>query len=511
MLSSLIGKEVRRITFSLLSDGKYYLIYSVIENLWPDMQDFDFLRAEEFVCKRASSSKSHSTDKIYFSIDWFKVTREFIENPTANYILNDGNATKVVCEGKYSRSPELIEDVFQTHDLFKSFPHRTETRSLTVWADRLHSMQSRIMDDNYFRKQYSQVSSDFYGIDLSLFPEFIGNINIINYNPYFKSVDWSISNKPPGIYATVDRRLRAGSLQIEFINKNKEGLFEYCATRDLDLSSRYHFWELPGEPDRLTVLVKDGEGNLVYGAGDMAFIRSFSLGMNVHSKIVSLQHRDGEREKVDKFASENFAVGEGRSYDIPLTSATQAFRLLENSLDFAFFNGSKDQAEKEQNRNRAKAFVKKIIANASNRCIIADPYFNLDDLSRYIFTMPQSDITVRIISSKEFLANKYSDKKTAAVHKKEATEIVAAINSFTEKIGGNIQFRLLTGTSPLHDRYIVADESVWLMGTSFNEIGKRACTIIKLPQASCRQIINMLDSWWSDSKMTISAEEYAKS
>lgn len=520
LYTSLIGKEVRRITFSLHKDGKYYLVYSVIEELLPDMQDFNmdysrlFHTAENgFVVERASSSpKSGREGKIYFSIDRFTVTREFLDNPMENYILNDGCGTMVICDGKYIRTSQWIEDKSGVPDMLKCFPRRQDSRSVTVWTDQSRAMQSAIMDHETLRQQYARVSTDCYGVDLSLFPEFIGNINIIRYNPYFRRIDWSISTEPPGIYATLSQRKDSGILNVEFINKTRQGQFEYCVSRKLDLSARYHFFELPDTPDSLTVLIKDASGNLIYAASDMVFIRSFSLRTQIINKSVTVHHRDGSSDTVNKYGShitDNISAGTPRQNDVTLSSPTQAFRLLEESLDFAFFNGSKDRTENELNRNRAKAFVKKIIARASRRCYIADPYFNLDDLSRFVFTMPQSDVTVRIISAMEFLASKYTDKKTAVTHKQEAKDISTNLKAYTDKVGGNIRFRLLKGTCPLHDRYIVADDSVWLMGTSFNEIGKRACTIIKLPKASCRAIINMLESWWTDSSLTVSVEEYA--
>lgn len=511
MLSALIGKKVRRITFSLYTEGKLHLIFAIIEDLLSDMQDYGFAKQDEFVIKRAGKSKPKSKDKVYFFVDWFEVSREFIENPTENFILNDGENTRILCDGKYHRYVDRIEDVAKTTDLFKCFPLRKTARHITVWADTSCHMLPKIMDDRYFKEQYSQLSEEHYGIDLSLYPEFIGNINIIGYNSYFRSIDWSISNDPPGIYAVVNQRVRDGTLQIEFINKDKNGLFEYSATRELDLSSRYHFWELPCVPDCLTILVKDAGNNLVYACGDMSFIRSFSVGMNVHSRTVSLEHRGGDRETIEKFTTENFSVGEPHYDDILLTSATQAYQLLENSLEFSFFNGSKDEAERMQNRVRAKGFVRKIIARASRRCIIADPYFNLDDLSGFVFTMPQSDVTVRIISAQEFLNSKFCLANSAEARMAEADAIRCNIKTFCEKTGGNIQFRLLSGTCMLHDRYIVVDDDVWLIGTSFNEIGSRACTIVKLPQVSCRPIINMLDGWWNDSAKTISLEDYVNS
>ena len=74
LYTSLIGKEVRRITFSLHKDGKYYLVYSVIEELLPDMQDFNmdysrlFHTAENgFVVERHPKSQDAKEKSIFLS------------------------------------------------------------------------------------------------------------------------------------------------------------------------------------------------------------------------------------------------------------------------------------------------------------------------------------------------------------------------------------------------------------------------------------------------------------
>lgn len=70
--------------------------------------------------------------------------------------------------------------------------------------------------------------------------------------------------------------------------------------------------------------------------------------------------------------------------------------------------------------------------------------------------------------------------------------------------------RLLTGKSSLHDRFIIADDQVWLLGSSFNELGVRATTITKVPTVSCRGFYALAEKWWSDDKETISLTEYER-
>ena len=60
-----------------------------------------------------------------------------------------------------------------------------------------------------------------------------------------------------------------------------------------------------------------------------------------------------------------------------------------------------------------------------------------------------------------------------------------------------IQCKVLKGRkSPLHDRYIVIDNDVYLLGSSLNEFGARVTTIIKVPTPI--KMIEQAEEWWAD-------------
>ena len=57
------------------------------------------------------------------------------------------------------------------------------------------------------------------------------------------------------------------------------------------------------------------------------------------------------------------------------------------------------------------------------------------------------------------------------------------------------EIRILTGKqSPVHDRFLIVDNIVWLSGNSLNTIGERAGMIIKLPDPE--PVIELLHGFW---------------
>lgn len=511
---------MRRVTFYLKQNGTNRLVFSIIDETLPSFDDHHDADQPPFILHRAEKPKApNSRDKIYMAIDYFQLTPEFVENPFANYELSDD--TPIVGATHFASSPEKeelmwTEDCFRATHLFGCFPRTKRERYLKAWIDTDRDTERLLTDPatkGVFMQQLSAVSSEYYGADLSKFPEGIGNIYLIAYNPYFHDIDWKISPNPSGIYVVLSRNPGVtGELKAEFVNRSHEGLLEYMVSHPLPLDRTYQFFPLPDTPDRLDIYIRDDQGELVYASRDTVFLRKFEISMHLQSERLDLTHPSGKRESVDRYNTENFGIGDNPPAGLVLSSSSEAFRLLEENLDFAFFNGCKDDPkEMEANKERARNFVRRIMATARKECIIADPYFNLEALSDFVFTIANRDLEISIIGSTENLLKDIDKSKNSTHRKEEAKDIVAALKTYSETTGdSNIRFRLLRGgKSPLHDRYIVADDTVWLVGTSFNEIGARVSTIVKLSPETGRVISAELKRWWNDDRKTQQIEDYA--
>lgn len=60
----------------------------------------------------------------------------------------------------------------------------------------------------------------------------------------------------------------------------------------------------------------------------------------------------------------------------------------------------------------------------------------------------------------------------------------------------------MKGKAALHDRFIIADEKMWMLGCSLNEFGVRATTLIRVPQAYANKMIITAEHWWNNEKLT---------
>lgn len=511
----LIGKEARRVTFSIQSDNNYYMLFSVIELLQPDMQDFNDYRGEggKYIY-RSETSNSSKPYNVYMTIDWMTIDEAFLQEPY-NHFCVYGTSYKFY-SNRYRLRPAMDELPYIMNDSYhdsnnelqKVLPLRQCSKALYSFIANDDIASSIINENDYLRRQLQEVSTKYYGADLSLFPDHYGNIYIVQYNSYFRQVYFVSSSEPKGLYVNFKyRKPKPEKLLIRISSKNKAGFYSFERDVEIDCSQNSHFIDLPSSPEVVSIKIFDPIGTLIYYFDNMSFIRAINYNMNVKSKDVTLAYVDGNgenKQRVEKFVSESHTIGQSSTRDAIFEEreTRSAYLTLEQSLEFVLFDGDKDK--KEENIRKAKDCVKRILNRARKRCIICDPYFNLKDLYEFVFTMSSLSVDIRIMSSKEFLA------KNAEEGAKTAEKIINEISRYQNHVGGTIQFRLLKGQSPLHDRFIVADDEVWLLGSSFNEFGNRATTIVKVPQVSARRVYGMAEEWWSDSSITMNLTDYGR-
>ena len=87
-----IGQQVRRISFLVkrADDGQYHHLLSVVEYLFPDMQDYDEFKTQkktEYI--DFLKDEDGDKDKVYFVVDFPILTIEYLANPNTYKIGED--------------------------------------------------------------------------------------------------------------------------------------------------------------------------------------------------------------------------------------------------------------------------------------------------------------------------------------------------------------------------------------------------------------------------------------
>jgi hypothetical protein len=127
--------------------------------------------------------------------------------------------------------------------------------------------------------------------------------------------------------------------------------------------------------------------------------------------------------------------------------------------------------------------VRDIIGSARRTVRLLDPYFSRNDLLRFGLATSIHRLPVQILTSAEFCEQ---DDDELNVENGEA--LLTALESVRHQDPRlSIDVRVMLGRkSPVHDRFLIVDETVWVLGASLNEFGDRGSLLLRLPPPPAR-------------------------
>jgi hypothetical protein len=412
----------------------------------------------------------------------------------------------------------------EERQLGRLLPHRhTSSR---IWSQ-LNMDKSWLEGFNgqFFRK-VSELSKKLIGHDLSLIPEHIGNVYLFGCNPLVRSWECRLADYDKDLLLLfrerTDRSITGSKLILEEVRGGNNGFYI-----EHTLSAANTRITLPYFPDKLHIRLFDPKGHWidhqfsgwVNFVVDIAFhdrVVNYVVNSAIGTQVLSVPKKSSER---------SISVG---SYDwtaahyLQAALAARRFHDLAKSKEFVFFPKDPDSI------NRAKETVRELLNSARKRCMILDPYFGVSDMI-YVYQIENISLVAQIISSADHL-NERPRQGIASVQKgwrgwwqrfksywcrRPVNTAKTYLESLFDEIVAyqkvmpqqRIECRVLRGSpSPLHDRFLVIDDNVYLLGSSLNEFGNRTTTIIRVPTPE--ELINQAINWWKDDEHCPAIADY---
>ena len=107
--------------------------------------------------------------------------------------------------------------------------------------------------------------------------------------------------------------------------------------------------------------------------------------------------------------------------------------------------------------------------------IIADPYLASLQLGQFLYALHGSEVKATLLTTKLAFAPTPPQTRKALVeefklslqHLREHQQLTPLVH--------------IISPSSLHDRFLVVDEDVWLIGNSLNSLGEKASMVVRLP------------------------------
>ena len=176
-------------------DGKYIPVLVVMEELCPDMQDY----GAPPINKRPNSYDKDKNN-LSFTIEEFTGDDPFELNGNCGrleqlgeYVVEPGNDCNMLLT-TIGNSQNTLTDVL---------PKRQCPMMVSCLIDKERAVWSIVASEDRLLKQLKYLSERFLGFDLTLYPEHVGNIYYVRYNPYLKKLSFKASKNPAGLIGKV--------------------------------------------------------------------------------------------------------------------------------------------------------------------------------------------------------------------------------------------------------------------------------------------------------------------
>jgi hypothetical protein len=497
-----IGKEVRRVVFSLKkASGDYVHVFSILEKIDVDMQDYhDFAPNHGCEFNDYDRTADGKEDKLFFTVDKITITNELFEKPWENYY--SGTTLLNACTENYQwPAGEKDWRILPSDDNYKQelpsiLPRRTCPRYVRYCVpDKMPDIIKMILDDAKLKKQLKELSEKNLGYDLTLHSNYLGGFIFLTYNTIYRGIHFTEKETKDGVYCRLDYGQGKGQLlSLCFTVMSADGGVVDKKWKELDGSQNLYEIDFGRRFHSLEVDIWDKDNDYVDFYDRLVFVHSIHFDMQVGSTEVHVLDEEGRTiKKVMKYVDgDKTVIGEKNPTKGLIDSSPEyAYQKFEKALDFVFYDGEKDNVE--ENIERATADILRILDSARDRIYICDVFFDMKSLSRFVLPMKSSSVALKILSGKKEL--KADDKRK---------RLMEGIKLLNEKSMANVECRLLIGKkAELHDRFIVADDQVWMLGCSLNEFGNRATTLIRVPKDYKKKLVDRAEEWWNNETLTV--------
>jgi hypothetical protein len=329
-------------------------------------------------------------------------------------------------------------------------------------------------------------------VDLSRFAEHLGSLHLCFCDPLLRRMERSLTADERSLLVRCYERENRSVVGCEIELTNEwPGVGSGFYLRHT-IRAPFFVLPVPAQPHLLRVRVFDRSGRCIEDDSGV-FVREVITDVGLVSQrrvTYASPHGETETHEIQTVAYDASRAQRGRPLS-PLQHLHDARRLRElNDLAvervFVFFPGGSDS------RREALGIVRELVGTARDRCVIVDPYLSARDAQMLVPFVRHANCAVRILSSRMFLHDRGADGIT------RANQLATAIDDLRTRFRLSIAARQIRGRrrSPVHDRLLVIDETVYLLGSSLSEYGDRATTLFRVPDG--RSLLAEIEIWWTN-------------
>ncbi len=341
------------------------------------------------------------------------------------------------------------------------------------------------------------VLTDRLHFDLIDYPEFWGSVHLVAPNPVYREQDAYLeAGKGPRESVLLRFQPRAGK-QVEGLRVLSQSKDEWGVTGYRWITLRRPWLRIHQgghTADTPEDVFDPRRGFLEVSNHKRGFITSISIGVNV-ARRTRVQTRDSSYEvsrarRVDDAITAT--VGEPIE---KLVSARDRIRDAELSRSRRAKTGTMQRWFRDQKED-ARDYLRSLIHGTRSGVLFVDPYFGADEVGEFMLAVGQEDAPIKILTSAEVLREKVT-KDGPAERGEQLLGMLRQVEGIERM--NPIEIRVMTGSRPdIHDRFLVIDDHIWLLGSSLNEFGSRGTVMVGLPDPE--PVREAIMSVWNDAE-----------
>lgn len=477
--------SIYRRTIVTLDDaqaGIDYMLFCVLEKLWPDMVSPTPLHQHPI-------GKDFNGDGRYnigVHIDEVDIAANVLDDPMPHVHLTG----KVeMLWGDMRRDPDpgvqgflLKKGHYDIDSVAEMLPESQSVIQTWAWFDMQRKMYNYLGAQNISLNRIGSFTQKYLNINLADNPLHIGCIYVVHYSS-IKTVHVETVPIIPAVRCEID--WRSGAKREDVFVKVKEHDTDKQSipnefTQQVKCGVNFALVQMNSRPRKIDIDIVNGAGELLFFLRDVAFLGSV---VKPVSKLPSKMQKT--------MAVPVHAIGL-EHYLKPAILEKEA-KIKRARMEFVFFDG--DPNKKAENKQAAKEYVDRILRLAKKEILIADPYLSADQFNEYIAPLAvEQGLDITIVNCKEQLQEvAHGQGKIFADVENELKTVSAGFNANTND--SKVSVYCVTGQGRLHDRFILSESEGWQIGSSLSEFGNRACTIIKLNESAHMELWQLLKEW----------------
>ena len=341
------------------------------------------------------------------------------------------------------------------------------------------------------------------GIPLLSHMEYWGSVFLCLPDPYIKRVELKLGKDGRKLLVRLLMRKDAPALKgfLELTDERRLGK-GFCLRHEI--TKNVFSVEMPNEPEQLRYRIFTQDGELIEESANY-FMKKIHYQMEILAGRRRFIIPGREKTDVEMKSYEEFFIGdkEIETYAEYLNEEERkrSLEALEAERVFMYFPGNRYIND---SRDKAVSILKELIGKAQRTCILCDPYFSNKDFLEYGIVVSSINVVLHVVTSEAFLLQPFSEDNPV----KQGELLIDLLEQWHEH--AFFCFHVLKGRkrSPLHDRFMVLDDDVYLLGSSFSEFGSRATTLYKIPNPDLMK--HVAERWIKNEDLSLSFEEWVE-